>query len=177
MDDNNGFIKYQIIGNAKFLDSWKKQDLKKWENDANIYELGKEVDFTMFGDSKKYKKDGWSRREEKHGTWSLGEGASLAFKIKDFKKQDLKVDFIAYPYLINNLSHRNLRIYVNGNFLKDIYFDSRAKFSFVIPANYISSDELNLYFSIDQPGISVQYEVDGRDLGLILERLKIESTN
>ena len=34
MDDNNGFIKYQIIGNAKFLDSWKKQDLKKWENDT-----------------------------------------------------------------------------------------------------------------------------------------------
>ena len=174
MDEEKGFIKYQIVGNAKNTDSWIPDNiLVNRHNNDHLYKLGEVIDFTMQGNSRKYKDKGWSEREENLGTWTLGSDSELVFEIHNYKKHDLKVVFNANSYLAD-LTSRKVRISANGIFVTQIVFDNtNSLHSFIIPSTVIESDKLKIHFTIDHPGISVKYE-DGRDLGIFMNNLKIE---
>ena len=175
MDENKGFIKYQIVGNAKSLNSWKKDELAlDGRTLNNVYKLGDSIDFTMQGESSRYKGKGWSKREESYGSWTLGSDSDLLFKIEGYQKQDLKVDFVAISYLAN-LPFRKVKVFANDNFITEILFkNEKSLYSFSIPSTVIDKNVLKLHFTIDHSGISVNYE-DGRDLGIFMKRLKIDA--
>ena len=188
VDEEKGFVKYQIVGNAKSIDSWIKESILDInnKNSDSLYVLGDTIDFTMYGESFKYKGKGWSKREESLGTWTLASDAELIFKIKDYSNQDLRVSMLASAYLAD-LPHRTVKVFINGTFITDIVFGresivsnnnytSLIDLTFIIPASLVGSGLLNIHFAIDKPGISVQYE-DGRDLGMFVNSLVIEKDN
>ena len=174
MDEEKGFIKYQIVGNAKNTDSWIPDNiLVNRHNNDHLYKLGEVIDFTMQGNSRKYKDKGWSEREENQGTWTLGSDSELVFEIHNYKKHDLKVVFNANSYLAD-LTSRKVKISANGIFVTQIVFDNtNSLHSFIIPSTVIESDKLKIHFTIDHPGISIKYE-DGRDLGIFMQKMKID---
>lgn len=175
IDEDKGFIKYQIRGDAKEKRSWVRKDLlidsSKYDNS---YILGDSVDFTMKGNSKKYKGNGWSKREEANGTWTLATDAELTFNIKNYNKQNLRLSFVAFAY-IANLQNREVKIYANNQLVSELMFDNKNPFIVVtIPRSAMSDRNLKLHFTINHPGISKKYE-NGRDLGIFMQSLKIES--
>lgn len=175
MDEQNGFIRYQISGNSNDLNSWKREGFLQDRRDfKNIYKLGESIDFTLQGESHKYKGKGWSKREESFGTWTLGSDSDLFFQIKEYQQQDLKVDFVAFTYLAN-LPFRKVKVFANDNYITEIFLDNKKSLhSFIVPSMAIKKDILKLHFTIDNSGVSMKYE-NGRDLGIFMQNLKIDA--
>ncbi|MBQ3367126.1 MAG: YidC/Oxa1 family membrane protein insertase [Acidaminococcaceae bacterium] len=180
IDEEKGFVEYQIVGNAKDEESWQKKKIfAKYSGDHNnSYNLGRDINFTMFGESTNFKKTGWSEREETHGTWSIGSDAELSFKINDYKKQDLRVNFTAFSFLAD-LPYRTAKIYINKQYVTDLIFDNRKSYySFKIPASLMDDNLLNIHFTIDNSDRAINYENnEKRHLGIFMKRLKIEAAN
>lgn len=167
------FIEYIINGNAKNLHSWiQNKVLKDYRKQDCFYVLGKTIDFTINGDSKRFKNNGWDRAEL-YGTWTLSTDADMSLKISGYKKQDLKLSFVAFAYLAD-LPSRNVILYANNRKITEITFDNKNPYiDVLIPSSIMSDNILNLHFTIDHSGVSVKYE--NRDLGLFVQQMKIEA--
>jgi len=180
IDEEKGFVEYQIVGNAKDEESWQKKKIfAKYSGDHNVsYNLGQEINFTMYGDSTNFKKSGWSEREETYGTWSIGSDAELSFKINDYHKKDLTVRFAAFSFL-TDLPYRTAKVYVNRQYITDLVFDNKNPYySFKIPASVMEGNLLNIHFSIDNSDRAINYENnEKRHLGIFMQKLIIETAD
>ena len=166
------FIEYKIEGNAKYVNSWKENNvLKDYRGQDSSYVLGKTVDFTINGDSKRFKKNGWDRAELLV-TWTVCKNAELAFIIEYYILHNLKLSFVAFAYLAD-LPSRKVRLYANNQQIIELVFDNKnPNVNAIIPSSVMSGEILNLHFTIEHSGVSVKYE--NRDLGLFVQQMKIE---
>lgn len=180
VDEEKGFVEYKIMGNAKDITSWQKNGIysKYREGQSISYNLGEIIDFTIYGNSTRFKKSGWSEREETHGSWSIGSDTELSFRINDYQKKDLTVKFKAFSFLAD-LPYRTAKIYVNKQYITDLIFDNRRPYySFKIPASVMEGNLLNIHFSIDNSDRAINYENnEKRHLGIFMQKLIIEAAD
>ena len=171
-------VVYKIVGNAKDINSWKKDKVLERSNNKNIglYTLGTKIKYNWKSilNNKEHELFLWKSwdKVEDNAVWSLGSDCELQFKIKDYQKQELQFSFAANAFLVN-IPYRTVTVYVNQQYITKIVVDNKNPVhSFKIPSTAIPKDMLNVHFSIDHSG--VHKEKDHRDLGMYLQCVKID---
>lgn len=176
--DRKNLVEYQITGKAKDIRSWKEVGVLEgvYSKRNDLYNLGDEIIFDLQNQSsERFQLRGWDRMEP-FGVWSLGSDAELQFLINNYRRNDLRLQFIASAYLAD-LPQRSVNVYVNGKLVTELIFDKPDLLcSFVIPSSIVNDSLINIRFSIDHTGVSVIPE-GGRDLGIFMQKLKIEELN
>lgn len=178
LQQERDFVEYEIVGNAKDINSWKKKEtLGSWyKNQGRLYSLGEEIDCTDNNPNfEMFQGTGWMEKSEPKGSWSVGAVSTLQFNLGNYKKgTDLVFSFTADSY-ISNLPYRTAKFYVNDVFITDIVFDNKKQdFSFIIPENVINSNLLRIRFSIDHNGLSIKDWGTMNDLSILWKKLKID---
>ena len=178
LQQERDFVEYEIVGNAKDLNSWKKKEtLGSWyKNQGRVYSLGEEIDCTDKNPNfEMFQGTGWMEKSEPKGSWSVGAESTLQFNLSNYQKDtDLVFSFTADSY-ISNLPYRTAKFYVNDVYITDVLFDNKNyDFSFRIPAAVINSNLLRIRFTIDHNGLSIKDFGSLNDLGILWKKFKIE---
>ena len=162
-NDSDGlFIKYIVNSPAKDIKSWVKLGpVKKNFVSDKTYVIGQKIDFSYFGDSYKYKENGWADQENSFASMINQREATLVFDLDSasFKTdRNLIVRIVGDPLLhyysnsSNHLPYRDMRLVANNNLVGKWRFSEEEKIDVKckIPNNIIES-KLVLQFLIDNP--------------------------
>ena len=150
----------------------------KWETDKHEYFFGEVLDFSKQYEVIKYQSGGWFPSES-WGSWTLGNLASLQFKVDSLPSQFLRLEALCGAYIIKSKHpHIFVQVYANEQYLTtwNFYDDSLAGYYVNIPANILgSSGQLKITFCIFEPTTPkiAQGKDDNRLLGLKVSKMRL----
>ena len=155
------FFKYLVKSPAKDLASWISLGRvgRRLSADKN-YKIGEEIDFSCFGNSYKYKNDGWQDREETFGSAIDNHEADMNLVISGLKNKskNLTVEINCHPLLHffpaeAKTIYRNLELYANNNLIGQWHITGQGTqiLTCMLPANLINKGALHLRFVVINP--------------------------
>ena len=155
------FFKYLVKSPAKNLASWISLGRvgRRLSADKN-YKIGEEIDFSCFGNSYKYKNDGWQDREETFGSAIDNHEADMNLVISGLKNKskNLTVEINCHPLLHffpaeAKTIYRNLELYANNNLIGQWHITGQGTqiLTCMLPANLINKGALHLRFVVINP--------------------------
>ena len=163
-NDRDGlFVKYLVKSPSKDEKSWVKLGpVKKNSVSDKKYVVGQIIDFSYFGNSYKYKENGWADQETSFASMINQREAGLVFYLDNSAittDKDLTVRIIGNPLLHyytqskDRLSYRDMSLYADSNLVgKWRFSDEETKeFRCRIPKSMLVSSRLVLRFLIDNP--------------------------
>ena len=174
-DKKGKFIKYEVDGPAKNINSWVSLgEIKKREPDNRFYKIGEKIDFSSFGNSFKYKTYGWGDLETTYASLITQSEAELSLQMEDgsYRKHNYVISIVCNPLLnyyvsavdyhaLNPLAYRDVRLYANDIKIGEWRLSDKdtTVLTSVLPESVLNSSKLNLRFSIANSPDSNQPEL------------------
>lgn len=168
VDKGMSFERYLVKSPAKDIKSWVSLGMtERIKNDDCSYKIGEVIDFSCFGNSYKYKGNGWEGRVETFGS-AIGQSeATLDLTVDNIEdlQHNLNIEIVCNP-LLNHFPktskeiYRDLKLYANQKLVGSWHFtklDTTAV-SCEIPAGLLDNNNINLRFVISNPINSSQRE-------------------
>jgi hypothetical protein len=124
-------------------------------------------------------RSGWSVAEQ-CGTWSDGDVATMAMRVKGGSQQDLAMTIESFALVNERHPLQEVEVDVNGHFVKTLKFTSSSRVSNVLTVSkaYCSQNDgmLNTEFKIKDPTSPAELGIstDSRKLGMYLMSLKVD---
>ena len=181
-DVNGGFIKYKIQGTAKARDSWIRLGrVEKYRGGDQNYHIGDVIDFSAFGNSDRYKGQGWSINP-KAGYSDIKEfEADINLNIVDsvFHKT-YTIKLRAHPILSAfDLPYKKLKLYANDVFIGNWRFerDDFEEVTCLIPKDLLKNRQLNLHFVVEVPENVKDDALVGGNVKFVVDKMQIVANN
>jgi hypothetical protein len=136
-----------------------------------IYSIGKEIKFSLKGDSQKYLESGWST-PEKHFTWTDGKDAYVNMFVKDAKDKKLQLNVSGRCIFDSEKSqYQKVTVYANNTKLTE--WDcthEESVYHAVLPDSVVENGAISIRFNIDKPFVP---GADTRNLGIAVKTLSL----
>ena len=160
---NDGvFEKFFVKSPSRDIKSWI--DLGPVQKNYNLdrkYRIGEVIDFSYFGNSYKYKDEGWADEELSFGSLIAKKEAKLVIELDTNKaiEKDLIIKLSGHPLLhltgqlAHQLPYRNVYLFANDTVVGNWHFtnNKRVEVQCKIPGNKLDSNILVLRFLIENP--------------------------
>ena len=166
-DKNGHFVKYQINGEASNLDSWiELGEIKRNNSTDRKYNIGDRIDFTVYGNSNKYKTYGWGDKVWTSGSLITNHEAELILHIEpklNEKNLILKIEcnpLLEYFGTELRMPYRDIELAINGLTVGNWSIDDKDSkvLSCRIPQKIMKNEDLIIKFIIKNPSGIVQPE-------------------
>ncbi len=165
-DKGGKFERYLVKSPACDISSWVSLGVveRKREKD-NGYKIGEVIDFSCFGNSYKYKVNGWGDREETFASVITQREATLDLHLdsEDVYESDLIMEIICNPLLSffqieSSEVFRDMKLYANQELIGSWHFtdNKTTTVSCKIPAWLLDNNKLRLTFIVINPANSLQ---------------------
>jgi len=156
------------IYEIKLIDTSKEFDVNR-QKIAYKYELGKEIGFTIKDSmSVAYIRSGFSGMEE-WGTWTIGNKASLRFKINDVNDDlELMLNYGTFD------GEQHVELYVNDQLISKYLAIGKETRKIHIPASYLNGEYVDISFKLPDahsPSSIDKKNTDKRELALGFQSL------
>ena len=160
-------MKYQINGEASNLDSWiELGEIKRNNSTDRKYNIGDRIDFTVYGNSNKYKTYGWGDKVWTSGSLITNHEAELILHIEpklNEKNLILKIEcnpLLEYFGTELRMPYRDIELAINGLTVGNWSIDDKDSkvLSCRIPQKIMKNEDLIIKFIIKNPSGIVQPE-------------------
>lgn len=159
------FVKYLINGDAADLNSWiALGEIEKVFYSNKSYNIGDKIDFTIYGDSAKYKTFGWGDMVWTYGSLITQNEAGVTLQTNSTigEKKDLVIKIICNPLLeffgaSEKIPYRDMKLIINDIIVGSWHFNDKNTFnvSCKIPKGVIKQKDVYVKFVFENPpGVS-----------------------
>ena len=155
-DKNGTFIKYAVHKGAQHQDSWNLiGKIEKYRGGDQSYSIGDVIDFSLYGNSSRYKGKGWKENPNIRYSDIAEFEADLHLKlINSLEGKNYIFTIRVHPLLSAfNMPYKTLSLFINGinvgkwKFDKDDFTEVSCK----IPKDIMNENRLDLHFVVEVP--------------------------
>ena len=127
---------------------------------------------------------GWTHNINNPGVWTEGNEANIIFKFKNYELRDYTLRFKIKSVMTNNIDKLNMQIIINCELAKKLRFDRFTNqdnqfIDITIKKEDLGNELHKVDFKIENPlsPVSLLENPDGRELGILVESIKIMLSN
>ena len=177
-NQDGDFIKYLIKGVAKEKESWiLAGKVEKYRDGDRKYYLGETIDFSLHGNSERYKGHGWSINPNiRYSDIALFEADMFLDVMSELKQDNYLITLRVHPLLNDfNMPYKVLNLYANNQKVGSWSFviDDFEDVTCIIPKEIMRKRALTLRFVVDVPKHFANNEEVFFNAKFVVEKMQI----